>query len=99
MALIGLIVFLDRNGLWLFANDNELFEMTIYVAKSDARETEMVLNELRLFVNARLWPTRSFEKYFRDLNRNPDIAPKMPRRPKRRGEKFKGFPRVPSDVR
>jgi prophage maintenance system killer protein len=93
VALIALLLFLDRNGLWLFAGDDELFDMTIYVAKSDAREMENVLEELRFFVNLRLRPARCFRLYYRKLERGD--VPEVPRRPKRRGKKFKGFPRLP----
>ncbi len=81
---MALVVFLRRNRLWLFANDDELYEMTIYTAQSNARDKEQIVAELKYFINKRLWSISKFQSYFERMIRR---KPFRLRHHKRRGKK------------
>jgi death-on-curing protein len=56
ISAASLVVFLFINDYWLNAGKDELFNMTLAVAKSNALEKESVLSDITRWINARMIP-------------------------------------------
>lgn len=56
MATISLLVFLFINDMWLDAGKNEMVDKTLYVAKSDRKDKNKVLEEIKKWIGDHLIP-------------------------------------------
>lgn len=54
IAVTALLVFLFLNGRWIASGQDEMYELAMYVAASEAREREAVLASVRNFIQEHL---------------------------------------------
>lgn len=54
ISAVSLLVFLYINDMWLAVSNAELYEKTLYVAKSDRSEKDKIVSEVREWINKNL---------------------------------------------
>ncbi len=64
ISAASLLVFLMINDFWLLVENEELYEKTLYVAKSDRTEKDKILIELKKWIGDNLVPLSEIIKSF-----------------------------------
>lgn len=50
MGIFSLLLYLYKNGYWLDATNDELFDITVYTASSKVEDMQKVVNKIKRFV-------------------------------------------------
>lgn len=54
MGIFSLLLYLYKNGYWLDATNDELFEITVYTASSKVEDMQIVVEKIKEFVKKHL---------------------------------------------
>jgi len=54
MGIFSLLLYLYKNGYWLDATNDELFDITVYTASSKVEDMQKVVNKIKRFIEEHL---------------------------------------------